>query len=147
MLKKYPILIIDDDSDDQELLGEITTEIRPGTSIHNFNNGAQALKYLQTTDEQPFIILSDVNMPMMTGLELLEIIQNTPFLKEKSIPFVLLSTSGDKRYVRRAYQLNVQGFFQKPSDLKELRNILRITFEFWEKCLHPHHPMVEKERD
>ena len=93
MPKRYPVVIIDDDMDDQEMLAELTAHLRPEASIRSFNNGVEALEYLKTTPEQPFIILCDVNMPLMTGLELLESIQVTPFLKNKSIPFILLSTS------------------------------------------------------
>lgn len=146
MPKRYPVVIIDDDADDQEILDELTLQLRPDAPLRNFTNGADALHYLETTEEQPFIILCDVNMPMMTGLELLEAIQRTPFLRQKAIPFLLLSTSGDKRYVSRAYELNVQGFFQKPADIKELRHILEISFEFWTKSLHPHHPVLMKEK-
>jgi CheY-like chemotaxis protein len=142
MPKRYPVVIIDDDIDDQEMLVELTTSLRPEASIRSFNNGVEALEYLKTTPEQPFIILCDVNMPLMTGLELLESIQVTPFLKNKSIPFILLSTSGDKKYVDRAYELCVQGFFQKPPDLQQLKTILRVPFEFWDRCLHPHHPVI-----
>jgi CheY-like chemotaxis protein len=87
-----------------------------------------------------------MNMPLMNGLELLETIQNTPYLKNKSIPFIFLSTSGDKRYVQKGYDLCVQGFFQKPSDLKELRLVIQLTFDFWSKCLHPHHPQLASGR-
>lgn len=142
MPHRFPIVIIEDDIDDQEIIGEICRELRPGHPQRCYVNGVEALKYLHTTDEHPFIILCDVNMPLMNGLELLEIIQQTPKLKNKSIPFIFLSTSGDKRYVQRAYDLGVQGFFQKPSDFKELRSILSLTFEFWIKCLHPHHPQL-----
>lgn len=142
MSQKYPIVVIEDDTDDQEIICEISRELMPGHTQRCYANGVEALKYLQTTPEQPFIILCDLNMPLMNGLELLEIIQQTPYLKNKSIPFVFLSTSGDKRYVQRAYELGVQGFFQKPPDLKELRSILKLSFEFWAKCLHPHHPQI-----
>jgi CheY-like chemotaxis protein len=145
MAQKLPIVIIDDDSDDRELLGELTTELRPDHEIRYFVNGVDALKYLQTTPEQPFIILCDVNMPLMNGLELLEEIESTPFLKQKSIPFIFLSTSGDKRYVIKAYELSAQGFFQKPSEIGELASVLRLTFDFWAKCLHPHHPQLDLE--
>jgi CheY-like chemotaxis protein len=142
MPHRFPIVIIDDDSDDQEIIGELTLKLRPGHPQRCFSNGVDALKYLETTEEQPFIILCDVNMPLMNGLELLQEIQETPFLKEKSIPFVMLSTSGDKRYVQKAYDLGVQGFFQKPADLKELRYILQLIFDFWLKCLHPRNPQI-----
>lgn len=138
MIRRGPIIIIDDDTDDQEILDELTLEILPGAPIRNFSNGAGALEYLETTQEQPFIILCDVNMPLMNGLELLETIQTTPYLKKKCIPFIMLSTSGDRRYVENAYDLNVHGFFKKPSEMKQLRRILELTFEFWAKCLHPH---------
>ena len=145
MAQKLPIVIVDDDSDDRELLGELSSELRPDHEIRYFVNGVDALKYLQTTPEQPFIILCDVNMPLMNGLELLEEIQRTTLLKQKSIPFVFLSTSGDKRYVIKAFELSAQGFFQKPSEIGALHSILKLTFDFWAKCLHPHHPQLDIE--
>jgi CheY-like chemotaxis protein len=146
MASKLPIVIVDDDPDDRELLGEFTHELRPEHELRYFANGVDVLQYLETTEEQPFIILCDVNMPLMNGIELLEKIERSPFLKQKSIPFILLSTSGDKRYVLRAYELCVQGFFQKPSELAELKHILKLTYDFWAKCLHPHHPQVDPGR-
>ena len=143
MSQKLPIVIIDDDADDRDLLGELSRELRGNYELRYFVNGVEALKYLETTDEQPFIILCDVNMPMMNGLELLEQIQKTPFLKQKSIPFIFLSTSGDTRYVTRAYALSAQGFFQKPSEINELRMILKLCFDFWAKCLHPLHLQLD----
>ena len=143
MAQKLPIVIIDDDLDDRELLGELSQELRQDHELRYFVNGVEALRYLETTTDQPFIILCDVNMPLMNGIELLEQIQRTPLLKQKSIPFIFLSTSGDKRYVNKAYELSAQGFFQKPSDISELKTILKLTFDFWAKCLHPHHPQVD----
>ena len=143
MSQTLPIVIIDDDVDDRELLGELTKELRPDHELRFFVNGVEALKYLETTKEQPFIILCDVNMPKMNGLELLEEIQRNPYLKQKSIPFIFLSTSGDKRYVIRAYELSAQGFFQKPSEMRALSSILQLTLDFWAKCLHPHHPQLD----
>lgn len=143
MAQNYPIVIVDDDLDDRELLGELALELRPNHDLRYFVNGVEVLKYLETTSEQPFIILCDVNMPKMNGMELLEQIQKTPFLKQKSIPFIFLSTSGEKRYVMKAYELSAQGFFQKPSEIGELRAMLQLTFDFWAKCLHPHHPQID----
>lgn len=142
MFRKYPVVIIDDDADDQEMLGDLTISLRPEVPLRVFQNGIEALDYLKTTTEQPFIILCDVNMPLMNGLELLEAINLTPFLKRKCIPFILLSTSGDKRYVDKAYDLNVQGFFQKPPELQKLKTILQVSFDFWDRSLHPHRPVI-----
>ena len=143
MSDKLPIIIIDDDNDDQELLGELARELRPNHEVKFFGNGAEALEYLENSDDQPFVILCDVNMPLMTGLELLQQIQQKPLLKRKGIPFIFMSTSGDKRYVEQAYDLNAQGFFQKPSEINELRYILKLTFDFWAKCLHPRHNQID----
>lgn len=138
-----PIVIIDDDQDDRQLLGELSKELRGDHEIRYFVNGVEALKYLEITDEQPFVILCDVNMPMMNGLELLQEVQQNPYLKKKSIPFIFLSTSGDKRYVDRAYDLSAHGFFQKPSEITQLRQMLKATFDFWARSLHPHHDILD----
>ena len=142
-MTQLPIVIIDDDLDDRQLLGELSMELRGDHEIRYFVNGVEALRYLETTYEQPFIILCDVNMPMMNGLELLEQIQLTPHLRKKSIPFIFLSTSGDRRYVDKAYDLAADGFFQKPSEIAELKTILKLAFDFWAKSLHPHHDVID----
>src|SRR5215218_9534907 len=72
-----------------------------------FKNGKEAEAYLRTTTHHPFLILCDINMPVMTGLELRATIEADPVLKEKSIPFIFLSTTGNPTVVRNAYSLTV----------------------------------------
>jgi CheY-like chemotaxis protein len=65
------------------------------------------LEYLATTEDQPFILLSDINMPGMTGLQLKKNIQDDPYLASKGIPFVFISTNSSKESVRHAHALSV----------------------------------------
>lgn len=139
-----PIVLIDDDQDDQDLFSESARTFMPDNIIRSFYNGSQALEYLSTTKEKPFIILCDMNMPVMNGLELLENICSSYDLKSKSIPFVFFSTSAEQKSVQRAYDLGVQGFFKKPDSIAELRRILSLTFSFWKDCLHPNHAAYKK---
>lgn len=88
-MTKGPIIIIEDDKDDQEVYVEAIKAIGIPNEIYFFNDGREALDYLLNTEEQPFIILSDINMPGMTGLELKKVIQDDPYLCTKGIPFVL----------------------------------------------------------
>lgn len=135
-----PILLIDDDPDDQELMLGICRELRPERPVRSFENGWDALRYLQDTTEKPFLIFCDLNMPRMTGIELLRVIQQTPSLRQKSIPFICFSTANDPQYVQTAYDLGVQGFFQKPVTIDDYQRIFQLTFAFWEACLHPRDP-------
>jgi CheY-like chemotaxis protein len=132
-----PIILIDDDNDDQDLFTELSRELMPDNLIHNFYNGLQALEYLRITDEKPFIIFCDMNMPGMNGLELLEIINKDYFLKSKSIPFIFFTTSAEPKAVQRSYDLGVQGFFKKPESIHRLREIMKLSFDFWRNCIHP----------
>lgn len=141
---KGPIVLIDDDQDDQEIIGGTIIELMPGHTLRRFINGREAIAYLQTTSEQPFLIICDMNMPVMNGLELLENIEKDYELKSKSIPFIFLSTAADQRAVQRSYDLGVQGFFKKPESIKQLRHLLALTFEFWQNCLHPNHEIFIK---
>jgi CheY-like chemotaxis protein len=131
-----PIIIVDDDMDDQEIYGEAIRAIGIENEIRIFKNGQEALKYLYTTFEQPFIILSDINMPVMTGLEFKEKIQNNDFLRKKGIPFVFISTNATGQAIRKAHELSVQGYFQKPSKIEDIQNMLRTMFNYWELCKH-----------
>jgi CheY-like chemotaxis protein len=137
-----PVILIDDDVDDQELMLEICKDLRPSFPVLQFENGLQGLSYLQTTVDKPRIIFCDLNMPRMNGVELLRIIQSTPYLRRKSIPFICLSTANAQAIVVEAYELGVQGFFQKPASMDEFRKIFQWTFDFWDHCIHPRQTLI-----
>jgi CheY-like chemotaxis protein len=64
-----PIVILEDDPEDQELLKEVLLEIGIREKMVFFEDGHKALEYLTTTEEQPFLIFSDINLPGMNGLQ------------------------------------------------------------------------------
>ena len=110
-MTKGPIIIIEDDKDDQEVYSEALKELGILNEIIYFDGAKQVLDYLANTEEQPFIIISDINMPGMTGLELKKYMEDDPYLKSKGIPFVFISTNASKVSVRHAHALSVQGYF------------------------------------
>lgn len=137
MSKKGVILLIDDDRDDRELLEEVLKHLNIKNKILSFTDGRSALEYLKSTTDQPFLILSDINMPIMDGIELRKEVNADDVLRKKSIPFVFLSTTATRETVNQAYEMSVQGFFQKPSTMKELTTLLTLICRYWEGCRHP----------
>jgi CheY-like chemotaxis protein len=135
-MTKGPIIIVEDDKDDQEVYQEALKAIGISNEVHFMDNGRVALDYLLTTEEQPFIILSDINMPGMTGLELKKEIQDDPYLRTKGIPFVFISTNSSRVSVRYAHALSVQGYFEKPSKLEDIKEMLHSVFTYWARCKH-----------
>jgi len=137
MILNGPIIAIEDDADDQFLLKTAISELNISNTIVFFENGLQALRYLETTQDQPFLILCDINMPVMNGLELRENIDRNDYLKKKSIPFVFLSTADNPQIVDAAYDSKIQGFYKKLSNFNEYQKQIRIIIDYWKYCLHP----------
>lgn len=137
MAKTGPIIIVDDDPDDCELVEQSLMQLNIGNRLICFSNAPDAFDYLKTTADQPFIIFSDVNMPGMNGLELRRNIEADEELRKKSIPFIFLSTTAAPRAIAEAYELSVQGFFEKGSSLKETRSLLQEVYSYWQRCRHP----------
>ena len=138
MSRAGPILIIEDDQDDQEILREAFTELGVRNKLLFFDKTKQAFDFLKTTSEKPFLILSDVNLPQQTGVEFKREVDSDPQLRKKSIPFVFFSTSIEKHAVDTAYEeLTIQGFFQKSNNYQELKNVLSLIVEYWKVCQHP----------
>jgi len=135
--KTDPIIVVEDDPDDQELLKYICKSLDIKNELLFFDNGAAAYDYLTTTTNKTFIILCDINLPMMDGIELRDKIEKNEVLKRKSIPFVFMSTAATKSQVEKAYLLAVQGFFLKAMSFKEFERKLRIIFEYWQECITP----------
>lgn len=137
MSKKGPIIVIEDDTDDQFLLKTAVSELGIANKLIFFENGLDALIYLESTKDQPFIILCDINMPVMNGLELREQIENNEYLKKKSIPFVFLSTADNPHIVEIAYNSKIQGFYKKVNNFMEFKRQISIITDYWQHCLHP----------
>lgn len=132
-----PIVIIDDDVDDRDMIGAMLDELAIINPCRHFENGQAALDYLLNTAESPLLILCDINMPVMNRLELRDQIDADPYLKKKSIPFIFLTTSDSPILVSRAYSSNIQGYFKKFNSFQEGRDRLRLIINYWKYCLHP----------
>ena len=135
--KNGPIVIIEDDADDQDFLIEIFKNLNYPNEVIFFSDGQQALDHIQTTDELPFLILSDINMPKLNGFELREKLKTDSELSNKCIPYLFFSTAADQKAVIDAYSQSVQGFFIKPTSITELEKTIRSIMEYWRRCAAP----------
>jgi CheY-like chemotaxis protein len=139
MNKTGPIIIIEDDLDDQEILSEVFEHLAHKNEIIFFGDGEKALDYLTKTDVEPFIIFSDINMPKLNGMELREKVHQNEDLRLKSIPYLFFSTVAEQENVVDAYSKSVQGFFIKPSNFDELKDTIKTIIEYWQKCVSPNY--------
>jgi CheY-like chemotaxis protein len=137
MDKSGPIIILEDDSDDQEILSEIFDKLGYANEIVFFHDGNEALDYLNNSDVKPFLILSDVNMPRINGFELRNKIFTNDQLQTKCIPYLFFTTGANKKSVIDAYALSVQGFFVKSTTVQGLENTIRKIVEYWQECIAP----------
>ena len=139
MNKGGPIIIIEDDLDDQEVLSEVFKELAYKNEIIFFGDGEKALEYLTGSTIEPFIIFSDINMPRLSGMELRQKIHENEDLRIKSIPYLFFSTSAEQGHVVDAYSKSVQGFFVKPASYQEIRETIKTIVEYWNKCVSPNY--------
>lgn len=132
-----PIINIDDDEDDHEIITAICDKLGVKEYLKCFREGDEALEYLKDTLEYPCIILCDINMPRVTGFELRKTINANNILRERSVPFIFYSTAADLNQVRAAYEMTVQGFFLKGSNFEEAERTFKVILDYWVLCKHP----------
>ena len=130
-MKHYPIVIVDDDNDDCEMLINSFHEIGVLNEFRCFENPVPALEYLKNTTEVPFIIISDINMPKMNGLLFKKAINEDGSIRKRKIPFVFMSTIKENNLVESAYNLSAQGYFEKPNDSNSLKEIATAIIMYW----------------
>lgn len=131
------ILIIEDDQEDCELIQLGLKAIGVENEQKLFSNGEEALHYLKSAPESPFLIISDINMPRLNGLELKKKINSDDELRKKGIPFVFLSTSDTKKEVSEAYEMMAQGYFKKPATFDGIKEVLRTITNYWKTARQP----------
>ncbi len=118
-------LLADDDADDKTLFCEALSEIDPAIVCHTASDGKEALQILSEQQiMKPNIIFLDINMPVMDGWQCL--VKLKEHNTHKDIPVIMYSTSSYQRDIEQALEGGAFCFFTKPSDYRELRNILRL---------------------
>ena len=139
MNKKGPIIIIEDDHDDKNILEGIFKHLNYPNEVIFFHNGVDALEYLNDTNNKPFIILSDIYMPKLNGFKLRDTIHNNEDLRLRCIPYIFFTTEATQDSVINAYSKSGQGFFVKPTSTIELEAILKTIVEYWQRCTAPNY--------
>ena len=133
-----PILIIDDDVDDVDILKYTFSDLGFYNEIVWLQDVEEVINYLKRADVKPFLIFCDVNMPKVNGIILKKKLDDDPVLRKKSIPFIFYSTSIDPMIIDKAYtELTVQGFFKKGNDSLGIHNTIKIIMDYWTLCVHP----------
>jgi DNA-binding NtrC family response regulator len=142
MQRTGPIIVIEDDRDDQEFLEAAFSILDFPNPIIFFSNGHDALEYLHQTVAPPVLIISDINMPLINGFEVRQRINHSRKLRDLNIPFVFLTTGTQYEAVINAYSIADQGFFTKPNSMEGLRDIIKIIVEYW---VHSYRPGLDVE--
>jgi CheY-like chemotaxis protein len=134
-----PVIIIEDDADDKDILKQVFQNLAYRNQLLFFADGQEALDFLNSSDLIPFIILSDINMPKLDGFALRDKIKMDAKLQMKCIPYLFFSTASSQKAVVDAYSLSVQGFFVKQSSMTELEKTITVIMEYWKRCVAPKH--------
>ena len=143
-----PVIIIEDDLDDQMILREVFDGLDYPNRVVFFGDGQSALDFLNQSGIIPFLILSDINMPKLDGFALRNKIKMDAALQVKCIPYIFFSTATTQKAVVDAYSLSVQGFFVKDNKFEELKDTIQTIMKYWHKCVAPNHftnGIVDKE--
>lgn len=136
MLGSQPILLVDDDPVDTARVDRTFKELKIQTPLVHAADGQEALDYLRAhPDDEPGLILLDLNMPKMSGVELLQTIKGDEVLKK--IPVVVLTTSDKERDIVESFELGVAGYVAKPIDYDRFKEVIGIVQSYWTLSRRP----------
>jgi len=135
-----PILLVEDDLLDAKSVERAFRLSGIENPLHVSPNGGSALEYLRERvaadgTPQPKLILLDINMPVMNGIEFLIAYKNDDALKH--IPAVVLTTSKEENDRLEAYRNGIAGYIVKPVDFDAFREVIRRFDRYWSVCELP----------
>ncbi len=130
MNSNNPILLVEDDKVDIMTMKRALKEIHVNNLMHVSSNGEEALEFLRDPGQKrPCIILLDLNMPKMNGIEFLKIAKNDDELRK--IPVVVLTTSKQDQDKVDSFCLGVAGYMVKPVDYQQFVEVVRTINLYW----------------
>ncbi len=130
MRNTKPILLVEDDQVDAMTVKRAFKELKVANPLDHTLNGEEALEYLKKNgNEMPCVILLDLNMPKMNGIEFLKIVKADDKLKQ--IPVIVLTTSKDEQDIIDSYQFCVAGYVLKITDYKQFVEAISTIDQYW----------------
>lgn len=136
MIELKTILLAEDDPRDIELTLEALAEHNLANKVTVVKDGVEALEYLRCEGQYidrkkalPAVLLLDIKMPRMDGIELLEIIRGDAELK--TLPIVMLTSSREEPDLKRCYALGVNAYVVKPVNFKDFLDAVKYLGVFW----------------
>ncbi len=128
----FLILLVEDEESDALLLQRALRRHGVNAPVQWVKDGLEALHYLQGDDhftQTPELIILDLRMPRMSGLELLAWLRDRPSLR--SIPTVVMSSSSSSKDIQQAYALGAHTYTVKPSDFGTLVKLVKAAYAEW----------------
>ena len=124
------ILLVEDDIVDMMSVKRALKDINVTNPLYHVENGEEALEFLRDKEKpKPTIILLDLNMPKMGGIEFLSIMKKDEAIKR--IPVVILTTSRAEYDKIQSYNLGVAGYMIKPVDYRQFMEVIRAMCMYW----------------
>jgi len=121
---------VEDDRIDTMTVKRALKDLKVTNELVHRANGEEALEYLRNeTNKKPCVILLDLNMPKMNGIEFLRIAKADEMLKK--IPIVVLTTSQQEQDVVESFNLGVAGYIVKPADYKKFVEAIKTINLYW----------------
>ncbi|QBZ96587.1 response regulator [Flavobacterium sangjuense] len=129
MLKTLKILFIEDDTIEVMKFNRVVSALGLTHQIIESNNGEKALAYLESKKDLPDIILLDLNMPKLNGIEFLTILKNDSLLRY--IPIIVLTTSSNFKDVKECYKIGIAGYILKPLKYEDYASKVQKILDYW----------------
>ena len=132
-----PILLVEDNPDDEELTLLALKDDKIANDVVVTRDGVEALDYMFATgkfagrkpSETPALILLDLKLPKLSGLDVLKRLREDP--RTTTIPVVILTSSNEEQDVVTSYQLGVNSFVRKPIDFHEFQKVVKEIGIYW----------------
>ena len=129
MPKSLNILLIEDDTIEVMKFNRVIKTLQLNHKIIEANNGEAALQILKIKENIPDIIVLDLNMPKLNGIEFLTILKNDEVLKY--IPSIILTTSNNHKDVMECYKIGIAGYILKPLKYEDYVERIKRLLEYW----------------
>ena len=129
MVKDLNILLLEDDKIEVMKFERTLVTLESEHNLQVANNGEEAIQLLNNAEELPDLILLDLNMPKLNGIEFLTMIKSDPKLNH--IPTVILTTSINKNDLLECYRLGIAGYITKPLKYEDYLLKMKYLIDYW----------------